>query len=89
MSAALWQNIRDTANRRRHRRRQHNLEKYMQLKRVAEAKPAKSHWRTLRWWDFEELATGHDHAALVLAILRVKRRSWLAFIPNARSRTRF
>ncbi|KAB0158847.1 GTP cyclohydrolase II, partial [Escherichia coli] len=38
MSAALWQNSGIQANRRRHRRRQHNLEKYMQLKRVAEAK---------------------------------------------------
>ncbi|TGD35982.1 GTP cyclohydrolase II, partial [Salmonella enterica subsp. enterica serovar Poona] len=37
MSAALWQNSGIQANRRRPRRRQHNLEKFMQLKRVAEA----------------------------------------------------
>ncbi len=30
--------------------------------------------------EFEELATGHDHAALVLAIFQVKRQYWLAFI---------
>ncbi|EAH7702411.1 GTP cyclohydrolase II, partial [Campylobacter upsaliensis] len=64
MSAALWQNSGIQANRRRHRRRQHNLEKYMQLKRVAEAK-LPTPLGDFLMVGFEELATGHDHAALV------------------------
>ncbi|KJT82710.1 GTP cyclohydrolase II, partial [Salmonella enterica subsp. enterica serovar Heidelberg str. 75-3547] len=48
----------------------------MQLKRVAEAK-LPTPLGDFLMVGFEELATGHDHAALVLAIFQVKRQCWL------------
>ncbi len=45
----------------------------MQLKRVAEAK-LPTPLGDFLMVEFEELAAGHDHAALVLAIFQVKRR---------------
>ena len=53
----------------------------MQLKRVAEAK-LPTPWGDFLMVGFEELATGHDHVALVLAIFQARRLSWHVFIPN-------
>lgn len=53
----------------------------MQLKRVAEAK-LPTHRGDFLMVGFEELATGHDHVALVLAISQVKRLFWRVSTPN-------
>jgi GTP cyclohydrolase II len=53
---SLWQN--------KPIQNQHYLENFMQLKRVAEAK-LPTPWGDFLMVGFEELATGHDHVALV------------------------
>jgi GTP cyclohydrolase II len=53
----------------------------MQLKRVAEAK-LPTPWGDFLMVGFEELATGQDHVALVLAIFRGRSRFWLAYIQS-------
>lgn len=60
----------------------------MQLKRVAEAK-LPTPLGDFLMVGFEELATGHDHAALVFGDISGKRQYWLAFIPNVLPGTRF